>query len=161
MRESIEGDLLELYHRRKSLQGLARARWLLIKDVFQLFRPAIIGKRLKIESFSFMKNIKWVRLILLSLLVIACILSPFAPGPSNKIVLGLSVGAQTLGYLGLALVPLGLASIYLLESSILHLLICYHHQVFHHHRYRHQAHLHHCFLTSNLLHLPYLVILFH
>jgi hypothetical protein len=106
MREYLEGDLLELYHHRRTGLGLAKARWLLIKDVLLLFRPSIIGTSIQP---GIMKNIKWTRLILINVLVALMILSPFMPGPSNKLVLLFSVSAQTMGLLGLALVPLGLA----------------------------------------------------
>lgn len=110
MREYIEGDLLELYHQRRAGLGLAKARWLLIKDVFHLFRPAIIGNpNTRLQQFSIMKNIKWTKLIVINLLLALLILSPFFPGPSNKIVLVLSISGQVMGYFGIALVPLGLA----------------------------------------------------
>lgn len=110
LREYIEGDLLELYHQRRTGLGLTKAKWLLIKDVLMLFRPAIIGNpNTRLQQFSIMKNIKWTRLVLINLLVGLMILSPFSPGPSNKLVLVLSTSAQTIGYLGLALIPLGLA----------------------------------------------------
>ena len=38
----IEGDLLELYQRRIANVGSRKAKWLLYKDVFQLFRPGMI-----------------------------------------------------------------------------------------------------------------------
>jgi putative ABC transport system permease protein len=39
----IEGDLLELYHRRVVRVGQRRASFLLFKDVILLLRPGIIG----------------------------------------------------------------------------------------------------------------------
>lgn len=110
MREHIEGDLLEIYHQRRMGIGLAKAKWLLIKDVFQLFRPSIIGKpHIRLQQFNIMKNIKWARLIAVNLLLAFIILSPFFPGPANNIVLAFSVAAQVLGLFGLSLIPPGLA----------------------------------------------------
>jgi hypothetical protein len=110
IRENIEGDLVELYHHRRAGLGLTKAKWLLIKDILLLFRPGIIGSsNSRLQQFSIMKNIKWTRLVIINFIVGLMILSPFLPGPSNKIVLALSVSTQTIGYLGLALVPLGLS----------------------------------------------------
>lgn len=109
-RECIEGDLLELYHTRQAGLGTAKARWLLIKDVFHLFRPGIINNPNRhLQHFSIMKNIQWTKLVLINLLVALAVLSPFFPGPANKLVLAVSNIAQIIGVLGLAFVPLGIA----------------------------------------------------
>ncbi len=42
MVEDIEGDLVERYELRTERKGVRKARWLLAKDVLQLFRPGII-----------------------------------------------------------------------------------------------------------------------
>lgn len=42
MAEDIEGDLVERYELRMERKGVQKARWLLAKDVLQLFRPGII-----------------------------------------------------------------------------------------------------------------------
>jgi MFS family permease len=110
LREYIEGDLLELYHTRQAGLGTAKARWLLIRDVFNLFRPGIINNPNRhLQHFSIMKNIQWTKLVLINLLVALAVLSPFFPGPSNKLVLAISNVAQVIGVLGLAFVPLGIA----------------------------------------------------
>lgn len=110
LREYIEGDLLELYHTRQAGLGTAKARWLLIRDVFHLFRPGIINNPNRhLQHFSIMKNIQWTKLVLINLLVALVVLSPFFPGPSNKLVLAISTFAQVIGMMGLAFVPLGIA----------------------------------------------------
>ena len=114
LREYIEGDLLELYHTRQAGLGTAKARWLLIKDVFHLFRPGIINNpNRRLQHVSVMKNIQWTKLVLINLLVALAVLSPFFPGPSNKLVLAISGVAQVIGMLGLAFVPLGIAWIFI------------------------------------------------
>ena len=48
----IEGDLLEMYDSRVEKVGLKKAKWLLLKDVLQLFRPGIV------RSFQLFKHLK-------------------------------------------------------------------------------------------------------
>lgn len=42
-REELEGDLLERFHRCAETKGGTKAQWLLLHDVFALFRPSVIG----------------------------------------------------------------------------------------------------------------------
>lgn len=107
-REDIEGDLLECFHNRVTTLGARKAKWLFIKDVFFLLRPGIISIRSSQKSID-MKSVNWKKLVALNLLVVLMILSPFIPGPSNKLVDLFSVTGQVMGFIGLILVPLGLA----------------------------------------------------
>ncbi len=53
----IEGDLLELYQRRIASVGSRKAKWLLYKDVFQLFRPGMIRTaHLPFQTSIMLKN---------------------------------------------------------------------------------------------------------
>lgn len=49
---NIEGDLLELYDRRIKSGQHKQAKWLLYKDVFQLFRPGMIRKFKLFPTFN-------------------------------------------------------------------------------------------------------------
>ena len=91
-REDIEGDLLERFHNRKTKLGARKAKWLFIKDVLNLFRPGIISNLKSLSQYKFfdMKKVNWKKLTGLNLLVVLMIVSPFIPGPSNKIVLAVS-----------------------------------------------------------------------
>ena len=109
--EDIEGDLLERFHKRKALHGASKARWSFIIDVLKLCRPAIIRQPAiqPQNNFRNMKQVNWKKLAGLNLLVVLMIVSPFIPGPSNKVVLAISVLGQVAGIFGLLLVPTGLA----------------------------------------------------
>jgi len=110
-REDIEGDLLEQFNTRIVTIGVRKARWLFIKDVFLLFRSGIIKDM--IGSFDqnsiTMKRIDWLKLFAVNLLVVLLILSPFIPGPYNKMVGVFSFAGQLTGVIGLLLVPIALA----------------------------------------------------
>lgn len=107
--EEIEGDLFEQFHKRNSRFGTRKAKWLFIKDVILLFRPGITCVfNSPLQKFIAMKKINWIKLSALNLFIVLLIISPFIPGPYNKVVLGLSLAGQMIGTLGLILVPLGL-----------------------------------------------------
>jgi len=106
-REDIEGDLLERLHNRVTKLGVQKARWLFIKDVFFLLQPGIINRSPQISIDK--KGVNWKKLVALNLLVVLMIISPFIPGPSNKLVDLFSVTGQVIGFIGLVLVPLGFA----------------------------------------------------
>lgn len=110
LREEIEGDLLERFHKYFEQNGAAKAKGYFIKEVLLLFRPAIVGNihHLTFKIFSDMKRIHWLQLIALNLLVILCIFLPFLPGPHDQLSVALSAIAQTTGFLGLLLVPVGI-----------------------------------------------------
>jgi len=55
-----------------------------------------------------MKRINWIKLAVINLLLIVVIISPFLPGPPNKLVIGLSVFGQSAGFFGLLLMPIGI-----------------------------------------------------
>jgi len=106
-REEIEGDLLEQFHKKTQKYGLLKAKSLFIKDVLLLFRSNIIKNfsHFSFIQFTDMKTI--ISLFAFCLLTIVLIVSPFFPGPSNSLVIGLSSVSLTLGFLGLLLVPVG------------------------------------------------------
>ncbi len=110
-REDIEGDLLERFHNRIAFGGARKAKWLFIKDVLKLFRPGIIGNLTSKTRYNLvnMKKVNWKKLTALNVLVVLMIVSPFIPGPSNKMVLAVSILGQIAGIFGLLLVPIGLA----------------------------------------------------
>lgn len=109
-REDIEGDLLERFHKRLATTNSRKAKWLFIKDVLLLFRPGVIGNvnYWSEHKLNDMKKINWKKLAALNLLVVLMIISPFMPGPSNKVVGVLSFLGQLTGIFGLLLVPVGL-----------------------------------------------------
>ena len=110
-REDIEGDLLELFHSRVTRLGARKAKWLFIKDVLLLFRPAVIrdlNYRYQQKIINMKKN-HWIKLIALNLFIVLMIVCPFIPGPSNKVVQWFSTAGQLVGIGGLFLVPIGLA----------------------------------------------------
>ena len=111
LRESIEGDLLERFHNRATASGIREARWLFIKDVLLLFRPGIIRnfKRTTHHKIVAMKKYSWRLLVLINVLWIALIMLPFLPGPPNTLVIVLSILGQLAGFLGVLLVPIGIA----------------------------------------------------
>ena len=55
-----------------------------------------------------MKRFNWIKLTGINLLFIVMIILPFLPGPPNKLVIGLSVFGQSIGFFGLLLVPIGI-----------------------------------------------------
>ena len=55
------------------------------------------------------EKVNWIKLVALNLLIVLMIVSPFIPGPSNKVVQLFSVAGQLAGIGGLFLVPIGLA----------------------------------------------------
>lgn len=55
-----------------------------------------------------MKKVNWIKLIGINILLIVLIILPFLPGPPNKLVTVLSALAQSAGFFGLVLVPIGL-----------------------------------------------------
>ena len=58
LRDSIEGDLLELYHERVKEKGRRKADLFFIKDVMQLLRPHIMRMkdRKQINHYGMFKN---------------------------------------------------------------------------------------------------------
>jgi len=56
-----------------------------------------------------MKKAAWLRLVLINVLFVVLIILPFLPGPFNKLVIVLSVFAQSAGFFGLPLALIGLA----------------------------------------------------
>jgi hypothetical protein len=106
-REDIEGDLLERFYKRKQLSGFRKANWLFIKDVLLLLRPGIIN--INTSSFNNMKTANWIKPASIHLLLVVIIILPFMPGPSSNLVIGLSILGQITGFLGLVLVPVGIA----------------------------------------------------
>lgn len=107
-REEIEGDLLERFSKRTEYFGLTKARQLFIRDVLLLFRPSIIKNisHLFFIKYDAMKNI--LALLAAVMLIIAMILSPFMPGPSNLLVIGFSSVSLALGFFGLLFIPIGI-----------------------------------------------------
>src|SRR5687767_14483938 len=109
-REDIEGDLLERFHNRATKLGSRKAKRLFIIDVLFLFRLGIINYMNRFqEKNNNIKTVNWKKLVGINLLVILMMISPFIPGPSNKMVDLFSVTRQVIGFIGLILVPLGLA----------------------------------------------------
>ena len=109
-KEDIEGDLLERFHNQKAKYGINKARRSFTFDVLKLCRPALI-RRLNSQQQNYflnMKKVNWKKLAGLNLLVVLMIVSPFIPGPSNKVVLAISILGQIAGIFGLLLVPVGL-----------------------------------------------------
>jgi len=110
-REDIEGDLLERFYERANNMSSLKAKWLFIKDVLSLFKPGIIGlkKRIVHQKLDTMRKINWMKLMAVNFIVIVMIISPFLPGPSNKIVFWLSILGQLAGTFGLIVVAPGIA----------------------------------------------------
>lgn len=105
-REDIEGDLWERFAQYKESAGPRKANWLFIKEVLLLFRPGIIS--INLFKLYNMKPANWIKLVAINALLVLVILSPFLPGPANKLVIGLSVLGQLSGSLPLLLVPVGI-----------------------------------------------------
>jgi hypothetical protein len=55
-----------------------------------------------------MKKLHLIRLALINLLLVVCFILPYLPGPSNDIVTAVSLYAQSPGFLGLIVLPIGL-----------------------------------------------------
>ncbi|MEJ7738153.1 MAG: hypothetical protein WKF97_12060 [Chitinophagaceae bacterium] len=55
-----------------------------------------------------MKRINWIKLTGINVLFILIILLPFLPGPSNNLVIALSIFGQSAGFFGLLLAPVGM-----------------------------------------------------
>ena len=53
LQDYIEGDLLEVYERRKTKSGKLKADTLFIIDVLLLFRPGIVGRRKNNYSINY------------------------------------------------------------------------------------------------------------
>ncbi len=51
LREEIQGDLQEAFYHRLETQGLAKAKWQYIKDVFQFFKPYAFEKYSRAKQF--------------------------------------------------------------------------------------------------------------
>ncbi|MES2848665.1 MAG: permease prefix domain 2-containing transporter [Bacteroidota bacterium] len=109
LREAIEGDLEELYHKNNEKFGSKKATGMYCREVLSLLRPSVIVSihHLLPNKFSNMKKFHWLQLVALNVLVITCILLPFLPGPYDTLSLSLSMAAQLSGYIGLLLVPIG------------------------------------------------------
>lgn len=107
--EDIEGDLMEDFHRNLERSGLRKARWAFIWEVLQLIRPSLVKNPFRSIHLNmhYMKNSDWKWLMVIHLLLVAMAVSPFLPGPPNRLVVGLSAFAQAMVYLGAALVPVG------------------------------------------------------
>jgi hypothetical protein len=110
LREQIEGDLLERFAKHKEKYGATKARLLFSKEVILLFRPAIAGNLIiaSFKTFTDMKKLQWLHLIVFNLVVVLCIFLPFIPGRYDKLAFVLSLMAQVTGFLGLLLVPFGI-----------------------------------------------------
>ncbi|NII24802.1 hypothetical protein HB364_06920 [Pseudoflavitalea sp. X16] len=108
LREEIEGDLLEQYHKQVTRYGIKKADRHFTKSVLLLFRPTVIGNLHHLTQLSAMKKFHWLLLIAANLLVAVCIFLPFIPGPYDELSVGLSGMAQVAGIVGLPLVPIGL-----------------------------------------------------
>ena len=72
LREEIEGDLLEHFHKRTEQYGPGKAKILFVKEVILLLRPLIIGNpyHLFYKFLPDMKKLQWLQLIALNLLVV-------------------------------------------------------------------------------------------
>lgn len=105
--EDIEGDLLERFNSRLEIDGINKAKWLFAKDVFQLLLSGWMIDQLH-QKISKMKNINWIRLLAINILLVFLIVAPFLPGPPNRFVVGLSVLGQATGLAGLLLIPAAL-----------------------------------------------------
>jgi len=107
-REDIEGDLREHYNAKLARMGRPAANRSLLKEVLLLIKPGITGY-MQHQKNNNIQQVNLAKLLFLNLLVVLMILSPFIPGPSNKIVFWLSISGQLAGTAGLILVPIGLS----------------------------------------------------
>ncbi|HET9432982.1 MAG TPA: permease prefix domain 2-containing transporter, partial [Chitinophagaceae bacterium] len=107
LREEIEGDLLERFHKHSNNYSERKARWLFIKEVLLLFRPGIIRGMLNQSQHKFfdMSRINWVKLIAFNLACVAMLISPFIPGPPNNLVKIFSMMGNITGLTAVLLVP--------------------------------------------------------
>ena len=110
LREEIEGDLLERFDKHSKIYSERKARWLFIKEVLLLFRPRIIRGILNQSQHKFfdMSKINWIKLTALNLACVLMIISPFIPGPPNKLVGIFSMMGNIAGLTAVLLVPVGL-----------------------------------------------------
>ncbi|HEU4859891.1 MAG TPA: permease prefix domain 2-containing transporter [Chitinophagaceae bacterium] len=110
LREEIEGDLLERFHKHSTSYSEKKARWLFIKEVLLLLRPRIIRGMLNQSQLKFfnMSKINWIKLTALNLACVLMIISPFIPGPPNKLVKIFSMMGNIAGLTAVLLVPVGL-----------------------------------------------------
>lgn len=113
--EDIEGDLRERYNRDLSESGVRRARWLFVCEVAGLVRLSLVRKPFRAEhlNISNMKAVDWILMAALHALLVLVMVLPFLPGPPNKLVVGLSALAQSAGFLGVVLGPIGILWLYL------------------------------------------------
>lgn len=113
--EDIEGDLIEDFHRNVQRFGPGKARRLFIWEVVQLLRPSLIKKPFHSIHFNthYMKKSDWMWMAIVHSLVVVLIVSPFLPGPPNRLVVGLSALAQSAAFFGVVLVPVGLLWLFL------------------------------------------------
>ncbi|SDF74401.1 hypothetical protein SAMN04487996_11279 [Dyadobacter soli] len=107
--EDIEGDLMEDFHRNLEKSGRWEAQRLFIWEVMQLARPSLVRNPFRSIHFNmhYMKKSDWMWIGVIHLLLLAMIVSPFLPGPSNRLVVGLSALGQSATFLGLVLAPVG------------------------------------------------------
>ncbi|SEI37634.1 hypothetical protein SAMN05216327_10111 [Dyadobacter sp. SG02] len=107
--EDVEGDLMEDFHRNLEKSGRRKARRMFIREVMQLVRPSLVKNPFRSIHFNihYMKKSDWVWIGVIHMLLIIMIVSPFVPGPSNRLVIGLSALGQSAMFLGLLLAPMG------------------------------------------------------
>lgn len=110
LKEEIEGDLLERYHKYSECHGEKKAKIFLIKEVLLLFRPGIIKnmRLFNFKSFHTMKKLQWLSLIGVNLLVVICLLLPYFPGRYDSVSQVLSAMVQITGFFGLLVVPVAI-----------------------------------------------------
>lgn len=107
--ESVEGDLLERFHKWRLQYGDRKAKGLFLKEVVYLFRPGTVKNIFHLpQIFADMKTKQWLQLIAFNMLVVVCIFLPFLPGRYDRLVMGISGVAQLTGFAGLLLVPVGI-----------------------------------------------------
>lgn len=109
-KEDIEGDLLERFHNRAVINP-NKAKWLFMLEVFRLWRPGIAGtSKNELSKPNTMKLFNWIQFTGIHLLVVLFNLSPFIPGPSNELVMALSMaGGFFTGFCGVLLLPVTIA----------------------------------------------------
>lgn len=107
--EDIEGDLLESFYRNVERFGQRKARRLFIGEIVLLLRPSLAKNPLHSIHFNttYMRKSDWTWLVIIHLLLVTMAVSPFLPGPPNRLVVGLSAFAQAMTYLGAILAPAG------------------------------------------------------
>lgn len=101
--EEIEGDLTERFHYYAEKFGLAKAKWLFVKEVLLLFRPTVIGNIYHLTNKnSNMMSLQNKRLLLILaavpvLLLVPLIAMQFSTGVEWKISDFLMMGVLLLG----------------------------------------------------------------